>query len=90
MTTFTWHKRIHSADTPEEPGFYPVLRQVSEDNTDDLSLQIRVFNGVFWLNYDGTEISEQDDNLLLAWGPVLSFRDARLASFHAAQAMALG
>lgn len=88
MSTLTWHRKVHSADSPKEPGFYPVLGQVSEDNSEDLLLQIRVFNGFLWLNHDGTEISEQDDACLLAWGPVLSFRDASLASLHARQSLA--
>jgi hypothetical protein len=87
MNISTWHRKVHSADAPQEPGFYPVLRQVSEDNSQDLLLQILVFNGSLWLNHDCTPISEQEDDCLLAWGPVLSFRNATLASLHARQAL---
>jgi hypothetical protein len=84
---FNWHQRINSTDVPKQPGFYPVIRLTSEDNPEDLSLIIQVFNGFFWCNYDGTKISEANDKCLLAWGPVMTYRDARLASFRTSEAL---
>ena len=82
ITTCTLHWKVHSADIPKEPGFYPVLRQVSNF---DLSLTIHLFNGVFWCNLDGTEYMEEER--LVAWGPVMTFRDASLARLRAFEAL---
>ena len=84
-TTCTLHWKVHSADIPEEPGFYPVLRQVSNFNRESLSLTIQLFNGVFWCNLDGTEYTQEE--CLVAWGSVMTFRDASLAQHCAFEAL---